>query len=304
MNTRLPVPAMHRDHPVLVVAHLAGVRERRALRSPPRRRRAPPARAGRSRRCRCRRRWCAAGRHARAPARSSRAAPARRPPSARQIPRRRFPHALRHRHLGHRDLEIVSLAAPIVYDRPATASTGGHHGPSAPHRRLRQGPRQGRQFLRDQVFEFKEVGRETIEIGSAIYMSDGVINMALLNFAGAKGQRPRRPEEGAVGANHFGFQVDDLVETQKRIEAARRQVLLRPRRRAARQLRAQVQGPGRRDVRHFQARLAGPTATSASAIPKEYPALYPRWIMLRTRRCSCPFDELVGVDPRPASSSG
>ena len=69
------------------------------------------------------------------------------------------------------------------------------------------------------VFEMKEVGRETIEIGSAIYMSDGVINMALLNFAGNKGNDLKDPKN-AVGANHFGFQVDDIAETQKKIEAA------------------------------------------------------------------------------------
>jgi len=69
------------------------------------------------------------------------------------------------------------------------------------------------------VFEMKEVGRETIEIGSAIYMSDGVINMALLNFAGAKGNDLEDPKN-AVGANHFGFQVEDIAETQKKIEAA------------------------------------------------------------------------------------
>jgi predicted enzyme related to lactoylglutathione lyase len=69
------------------------------------------------------------------------------------------------------------------------------------------------------VFEMKEVGRETIEIGSAIYMSDGVINMALLNFAGAKGNDLKDPKN-AVGANHFGFQVEDIAETQKKIEAA------------------------------------------------------------------------------------
>jgi predicted enzyme related to lactoylglutathione lyase len=69
------------------------------------------------------------------------------------------------------------------------------------------------------VFEMKEVGRETIEIGSAIYMSDGVINMALLNFASTKGNDLKDPKN-AVGANHFGFQVEDLAETQKRIEAA------------------------------------------------------------------------------------
>jgi catechol 2,3-dioxygenase-like lactoylglutathione lyase family enzyme len=74
-------------------------------------------------------------------------------------------------------------------------------------------------FYRD-VFELKEVGRETIEIGSAIYMSDGVINLALLNFAGSKGNDIQGDPTKAVGANHFGFQVDDLAETQKKIEAA------------------------------------------------------------------------------------
>jgi lactoylglutathione lyase len=68
------------------------------------------------------------------------------------------------------------------------------------------------------VFDLKEVGRENIEIGSAIYMSDGVINLALLKFAGKKGNDLENPI-GAVGANHFGFQVDDIKETQKKIEA-------------------------------------------------------------------------------------
>ena|ERR1700733_11996022 len=74
-------------------------------------------------------------------------------------------------------------------------------------------------FYRD-VFELKEVGRETIEIGSAIYMSDGVINLALLNFAGSKGNDIQGDPTRAVGANHFGFQVENLAETQKKIEAA------------------------------------------------------------------------------------
>jgi predicted enzyme related to lactoylglutathione lyase len=68
------------------------------------------------------------------------------------------------------------------------------------------------------VFDLKRVGREDIEIGSAIYMSDGVINLALLNFSGKKGNDLDNPI-GAVGANHFGFQVDDIKETQKKIEA-------------------------------------------------------------------------------------
>lgn len=74
------------------------------------------------------------------------------------------------------------------------------------------------QFYED-VFELKRVGREDIEIGSAIYMSDGVINLALLNFKGDRGHELDDPAT-AVGANHFGFQVEDLAETQARIEAA------------------------------------------------------------------------------------
>ena len=74
----------------------------------------------------------------------------------------------------------------------------------------------------EQVFELKRVGREDIEIGSAIYMSDGVINLALLNFTGGKGGKASNLPEGSgfVGAHHFGFQVDDLAETQRRIENA------------------------------------------------------------------------------------
>jgi len=72
------------------------------------------------------------------------------------------------------------------------------------------------------VFDLKRVGREDLEIGSAIYMSDGVINLALLNFAGKQGSRASGLPAGStyVGAHHFGFQVDDLAETQRRIEAA------------------------------------------------------------------------------------
>ena len=71
------------------------------------------------------------------------------------------------------------------------------------------------------VFEFKRIGREDLEIGSAIYMSDGVINLALLNFKGSEGSKASdlKNPSGFVGAHHFGFQVEDLAETQKKIEA-------------------------------------------------------------------------------------
>jgi catechol 2,3-dioxygenase-like lactoylglutathione lyase family enzyme len=75
-------------------------------------------------------------------------------------------------------------------------------------------------FYQD-VFELKRIGREDLEIGSAIYVSDGVVNLALLNFKGEEGSRASDLADGSsfVGAHHFGFQVDDLVAAQKRIEA-------------------------------------------------------------------------------------
>ena len=38
-----------------------------------------------------------------------------------------------------------------------------------------------------EVFDLEQVAREDLDIGSAIYMSDGVINLALLNFSGRRG---------------------------------------------------------------------------------------------------------------------
>lgn len=69
------------------------------------------------------------------------------------------------------------------------------------------------------VFGLKRVGRETLDFASAIYLSDGVINLALLNYFGKRGSA-LDDAKNYVGAHHFGFQVDDLAETQKKIEAA------------------------------------------------------------------------------------
>ena len=71
----------------------------------------------------------------------------------------------------------------------------------------------------ERVFELKRVGEETLDFASAVYLSDGVINLALLNYKGERGSGLANVKD-FVGAHHFGFQVDDLAETQKRIEAA------------------------------------------------------------------------------------
>jgi predicted enzyme related to lactoylglutathione lyase len=71
----------------------------------------------------------------------------------------------------------------------------------------------------EDVFDLKRVGAETLDLGSAIYLSDGVINLALLTYRGKLGSGL---EDAAnfVGAHHFGFQVDDIAAAQKRIEEA------------------------------------------------------------------------------------
>jgi lactoylglutathione lyase len=70
----------------------------------------------------------------------------------------------------------------------------------------------------ENVFGLKRVGSEVLDFASAIYLSDGVINLALLNYKGSKGSGLSNAET-FVGAHHFGFQVDDIKEIQERIEA-------------------------------------------------------------------------------------
>jgi catechol 2,3-dioxygenase-like lactoylglutathione lyase family enzyme len=68
------------------------------------------------------------------------------------------------------------------------------------------------------VFGLKRVGQETLDFAAAIYLSDGVINLALLNYFGKRGSGLDNAKD-YVGAHHFGFQVDDLAATQRKIEA-------------------------------------------------------------------------------------
>ena len=51
-----------------------------------------------------------------------------------------------------------------------------------------------------------------------IYMSDGEVNLALLQYKSEVGSGV--DPSTFVGIHHFGFQCDDLEEQQKRIEAA------------------------------------------------------------------------------------
>jgi catechol 2,3-dioxygenase-like lactoylglutathione lyase family enzyme len=71
----------------------------------------------------------------------------------------------------------------------------------------------------EKVFDLKRVGEEHNDMGSGVYLTDGVINLALLRYKGEKGSGIK-DAEGFVGAHHFGFQVDDLEAAKKRVEDA------------------------------------------------------------------------------------
>ena len=67
------------------------------------------------------------------------------------------------------------------------------------------------QFYQE-TFGLRRVGEETLEMGSGVYLTDGVVNLALL-----KGS-PGSAMDGFVGAHHFGFIVDDTDATGQKIE--------------------------------------------------------------------------------------
>jgi catechol 2,3-dioxygenase-like lactoylglutathione lyase family enzyme len=52
-----------------------------------------------------------------------------------------------------------------------------------------------------------------------VYMSDGEINLALLQYKSEVGSGIKNPNE-FVGIHHFGFQCDDLEQQQNQIEKA------------------------------------------------------------------------------------
>lgn len=69
------------------------------------------------------------------------------------------------------------------------------------------------------VFGFERVGREEIPIGAAQYLSDGVINLALIKYFGEEGAATK-DAAGSVGTDHFGVQVEDIDAMRETIEAS------------------------------------------------------------------------------------
>jgi catechol 2,3-dioxygenase-like lactoylglutathione lyase family enzyme len=65
------------------------------------------------------------------------------------------------------------------------------------------------------VFGLKRVGQETLDFAAAIYLSDGVINLALLNYFGKRGSG-LDDAKTCVGAHHFDLGNDAEKENFER----------------------------------------------------------------------------------------
>jgi len=69
------------------------------------------------------------------------------------------------------------------------------------------------------VFGMKKVGETDCVNARGVYLSDGTINLALLNYKTEQAAGEWRGRD-YVGIHHFGFWVDDVAATRKAMEAA------------------------------------------------------------------------------------
>ena len=72
-----------------------------------------------------------------------------------------------------------------------------------------------------QAFDMERIGERESSLAKGVFLSDGVITMALLNFKTDE-QGPR----DYVGLHHIGFWVDDLKEAEVKVEKAGAQYLM------------------------------------------------------------------------------
>jgi catechol 2,3-dioxygenase-like lactoylglutathione lyase family enzyme len=69
------------------------------------------------------------------------------------------------------------------------------------------------------VFGMTEIGKIDIPIVSGYFLSDGTINLAILHFKSDQVAGVERGKEWS-GIHHIGFEVEDLEEIARKLEAA------------------------------------------------------------------------------------
>ena len=69
------------------------------------------------------------------------------------------------------------------------------------------------------AFGMRKVGETDSTLARGVYLTDGVINLALLNYKSDAAAGEDRGKD-YVGLHHVGFWVDDVAATREAIEAA------------------------------------------------------------------------------------
>ncbi len=66
------------------------------------------------------------------------------------------------------------------------------------------------------AFDMTEVGRTNSAFADGIFLSDGVLNLAVLHYKSSKDAATYGSSD-KFGMSHFGFWVDDLEDTRRRL---------------------------------------------------------------------------------------
>jgi catechol 2,3-dioxygenase-like lactoylglutathione lyase family enzyme len=69
-----------------------------------------------------------------------------------------------------------------------------------------------------EAFGMKKVGEVDTEDAVGVYLSDGVVNMAILHYLNDRLTGPQGPD--FVGIHHLGFWVDEIGQAQREVAAA------------------------------------------------------------------------------------
>jgi methylmalonyl-CoA/ethylmalonyl-CoA epimerase len=65
------------------------------------------------------------------------------------------------------------------------------------------------------TFGMKRVGTTNSPLATGVYLSDGVVNVALLKFRNDEAAQGKGKDY--VGVHHFGFHVDDAEDTRRKL---------------------------------------------------------------------------------------
>jgi len=76
-------------------------------------------------------------------------------------------------------------------------------------------PEKSAQFY-EATFGMKRVGTTDSPLATGVYLSDGVVNVALLKFRNDEAAQGKGKDY--VGVHHFGFHVDDVEDTRRKLD--------------------------------------------------------------------------------------